>query len=565
MDHGGAFELHTLALGPLPVINHFLERLGVAGLLERCVPGDDARLRLAPAVVLTTVVANLVLHREPVYALGEWAAPFDPALFRLGPGEAVLLNDGRVGRCLAKLFDADRASLMTELVLRAVDRFGIEVSQLHNDSTSITFSGMYRTATGHPRGGKPIAAITWGHNKDYRPDLKQLVWVLTVSADGAVPIAYRVEPGNTNDDLTHIPTWNGLVALLGRADFLYVADCKLANREAMDHIAGKHGRFVTVLPRSRREDKAFRAQAAEKAPEFVEIGRRPGKRTGDPPEVSWGLEAGVSDDGYRIVWIRSSTKTALDAKARADRIERAVQRLTDLNERLAGPKSRLKTKVAVEQAVATILDDTGAGRWLATEVTDKTEERFRQERRGRPGSQTRYRKVIRHYFGLSWSIREDQIVVDAASDGCFPLITNDRDMTPAELLAAYKYQPNLERRHAQLKGTQLVAPMFLKDSARIEGLLCCHFIALLIQALIEREIRQAMAAQETPTIPLYPEDRACGSPSSARVLEIFNGASLHRLLSSTGELVQVFEPTLTPLQLEVLELLGVPAAAYTGA
>ncbi len=138
-------------------------------------------------------------------------------------------------------------------------------------------------------------------------------------------------------------------------------------------------------------------------------------------------------------------------------------------------------------------------------------------------------------------------------------------MTPAELLAAYKYQPNLERRHAQLKGTQLVAPMFLKDSARIEGLLCCHFIALLIQALIEREIRQAMAAQETPTIPLYPEDRACGSPSSARVLEIFNGASRHRLLSSTGELVQVFEPTLTPLQLEVLELLGVPAAAYTGA
>ena len=42
-------------------------------------------------------------------------------------------------------------------------------------------------------------------------------------------------------------------------------------------------------------------------------------------------------------------------------------------------------------------------------------------------------------------------------------------------------------------------------------------------------------------------------------------ASRHRLLSSTGELVQVFEPTLTPLQLEVLELLGVPAAAYTGA
>jgi len=563
-SHEGAFDLQSLSLGGLPVINHFLRRLGVPALLGRYVPADDARLRLAPGVVLAAVVANLVVHREPVYALGEWAAPYDPALLRLGADEAALLNDDRVGRCLGRLFDADRASLLTELVLAAVEHFGIDVSQLHNDSTSVTFSGFYRKATGAPRGGKATAAITWGHNKDYRPDLKQLVWILTVSADGAVPIAYRVESGNTNDDTTHIGTWNGLVGLLGRADFLYVADCKLANRESMDHIASKGGRFVTVLPRSRREDKAFRAHAAEKAPGFVEIGRRPGKRIDDPPEVCWGLEDGISDEGYRLVWIRSSTKTALDAKARADRIERAAQRLGDLNGRLAGPKSRLKTKVAVEEAVAAILDDTGTARWLATEITDKAEEHFRQEHRGRPGAQTRYRKVVRQYFGVSWSIREDQIVADAASDGCFPLITNDRSMTPAELLAAYKYQPNLERRHAQLKGTQLVAPVFLKDSARIEGLLCCHFIALVVQALIERQIRQAMAEEKTSTIPLYPEDRACGSPSAARVLEIFNGVARHRLLSN-GELVQVFEPTLTPLQVQVLELLGISPAAYTSA
>ena len=72
----------------------------------------------------------------------------------------------------------------------------------------------------------------------------------TVSADGAVPVALRTEDANTDDDGTHIPTWDELRALVGRADFLYVADCKLANRAAMDHIAGNGGRFVTVLPRS---------------------------------------------------------------------------------------------------------------------------------------------------------------------------------------------------------------------------------------------------------------------------------------------------------------------------
>jgi transposase len=79
----------------------------------------------------------------------------------------------------------------------------------HNDSTSVSVSGVYRDATGTPRGGKATPVITFGHSKDHRPDLKQLVWILTVAADGAVPIAYRLADGNTNDDPTHVPTWDG--------------------------------------------------------------------------------------------------------------------------------------------------------------------------------------------------------------------------------------------------------------------------------------------------------------------------------------------------------------------
>ena len=216
-----AYRLRSELLGPLPVINHFLARMGLAGSWERFVPHDDARLRLAPAVVLGVVVRNLVTHREPVYAMGEWAAPYDPALLGLGPGDVEALNDDRVGRTLERLFDADRASLLTEVVLAVVREFGIDCTQLHNDSTSITFTGLDYPGGGSRRGGKKVPAVNFGHNKDHRPDLRQLVWVLTVSADGAVPVAYRVESGNTNDDVTHVPTWDELVALVGRADFLY--------------------------------------------------------------------------------------------------------------------------------------------------------------------------------------------------------------------------------------------------------------------------------------------------------------------------------------------------------
>jgi len=112
VDQPDSFELATELLGPLPVINAFCARLGLAALLESYLPREDARLRLAPATAVGVVVGNLVIGREPVYALGEWAAPFDPALLGLAEGEAGLLNDDRVGRTLARLFDADRASML---------------------------------------------------------------------------------------------------------------------------------------------------------------------------------------------------------------------------------------------------------------------------------------------------------------------------------------------------------------------------------------------------------------------------------------------------------------------
>ncbi|MGH3851769.1 MAG: hypothetical protein ACRDRT_19120, partial [Pseudonocardiaceae bacterium] len=159
-------------------------------------------------------------------------------------------------------------------------------------------------------------------------------------------------------------------------------------------------------------------------------------------------------------------------------------------------------------------------------------------------------------------VRADTVTYDAVTDGCFPLITNDRAMTPAEVLAAYRYQPNLERRNHILKGPQQAAPVHLEAPHRIEALLLCHFIAMLAEALIEREIRTSMTSEGLTGIPLYPELRNCPAPAAARILEIFNGVQRHHLISN-DQVIQVFDPELTPLQQQVLELLHVPATTYT--
>lgn len=558
-----SFDLVSRRLGALPLVGHFLDRAGLPGLLDKHLPATDARVRLTPATAVRLVVTNLLVGRQPLYALGEWAAPFAPHLLGLGPDEVDAVNDDRVGRALEALFDADRASLLTELLLGVVTEFGVDTAELHNDSTSISVSGVYRDATGGQRGGKATPVITFGHSKDHRPDLKQLVWILTVAADGAVPITYRLAAGNTTDDPTHVPTWDELVNLLGRTDFLYVADSKLATTTAMGHINGRGGRFVTVLPRSRREDTWFRQWAQTHTPGWVEAIRKPGPRAGEPDQVYCTFRAPLpTAEGYPVIWVHSTAKAARDAAARQARTEAGAAAIDALATRLAGPKCRLKTRVAIEEEAAAALARAGATRWITFTVNETTEQTYRQERRGRPSANTRYRQHTRTRHTISWDTRLDVLAYDAATDGCFPLVTNDTAMTDADLLAAYRYQPNLERRHHLLKATQDAAPILLHNPARIEALFCCHFLALLIAALIEREIRTAMTKANTRHIPLYPELRACPAPSAERILEIFTDLTRHDL-HQHGRHVQSFEAELNPLQRQVLDLLDIPTTSYT--
>lgn len=467
-----------------------------------------------------------------------------------------------MGRALESLFLADRASLLTALGLRAIRAYGIDCSELHNDSTSITLYGAYRAAAGASRGGVSPPRPARGHSKDHRPELKQLVEILTVSADGAVPLTHRLADGNTEDSTTHIDTWDQLVAMLGRCDFVYVADCKLATRDNLDHIAAGGGRFLTVLPRTRKEDQVGRAWIAGGAVAWEEISRCPGKRRDDPPQVYWAAEApACSAEGHRIVWIRSSTKRADDAAARLDRIERARTALDELGRQLASPRCHLRTRVAVEDAAAAALAGAGAARWVRVEVTDTVEHQHRQLKRGRPGPNTVYRRIERHQFSIEVSTDAEAVAADAASDGCFPFIAN-HDAAAAELLRMYKNQPHLERRHATYKGVIEAAPVMLKSDTRIDALGFCLYAALLVHALVERELRRAMAAKGIDSLPLYYEGRACKAPTAARVFELLDPLAQTTVLHDGVALVEI-DPVLDPLHKQLLSLLKLPKSAYS--
>ena len=516
--------LESRWVGGLPLVNAFCDRLQVDRLLSQAVP-QASRSALRHAEALGVLLRSLVLNeRHPLYSLAEWAVLVEPTLLGLAPSwNPRTLNDDRVGRALDALFAADRAALLTEVVLRAVRGFQIELDQLHNDSTTITFTGQYAGANGQTRHGRPTLRITFGHNKDHRADLKQLLFVLTVSADGAVPVHYRALDGNATDSVTHIETWDTLRQLAGRAEFLYVADSKLCSKSAMAHIDGQGGRFITVLPGSRREGRWFRTYVQTHTPSWTEAVRRPNPRRSTGPEDVWRVFESplASKEGYRIVWVWNSLMARQDEEARQGRIERAWAEFETLTTRLEGKRCRLRERESVEGEARRILKATSTTRWLEFVVQEKEEPVYRQEKRGRPGPKTRYVRKHRARFSITPRRKPEAIEADARCDGMFPLISNAKELSLAQILAAYKFQPRLEKRHEQLKSVEEVTPMWLKSVSRIEAFLFLHFVAMLVQALLEREIRLAMGREGIARLPIYPEERDCTVPSTERILDLF--------------------------------------------
>lgn len=564
-------ELRSYRIGALPLVNRLLERMRLREILEEHLPPDDPRTELSTVSALLVLVRNVLLSREPVYGVAEWAAGFAPDLFDLWPEEVALLHDDRLGRSLDRLFDSVGPELILAVVRHVVQEFAVSLDELHNDSTSISFYGAYEEAQQEAKQrGRSTHAITWGHSKDRRPDLKQLLYILTISEDGGVPVYFTTASGNQTDDRTHVQTWDLLHQLVGRPEFLYVADCKLASSENLAHIATRGGRFVTVLPRTHKEDEVFRARLRQSP---TTIAWKPLYDVLDEHEelrdrFSVCSQEMTSGDGYRLLWYHSTRKAQLDTLARNRRLQRAWAELADLQARLRGPRTRFRQRAKVEQAVARILEDTQVAAWLRVTIEERSQETYRQTRPGRPTQDTPYRKETRAAYTLSWDLDQQRLSEAEREDGVFPLLTNDRSFDAEQVLRAYKRQPLIEKRFSQFKTDFAVAPVYLKNVARIQGLLAVYFLVLLVQTLLERELRRTMVQNNVDSLPLYPEGRPCSRPTTQRIVELFEPIQRHEVLREEDpgdrddQEPLILVTTLTPLQRKIVKLLGLKPTDY---
>ena len=240
--------------------------------------------------------------------------------------------------------------MMTELVLKTIKVCDLDLDQIHNDSTTLKAFGKIQ---GQTKNGLYLAR---GHSKDHRPDLKQLVYSLTISADGSVPIHFKVYPGNRTDDTTHIETWKTLQKIAGKREFLYVADCKVCTDGQLSHIVRRGGRVVTIIPETWKEVRDFKnTLRIKKIPKRVILKRKVPNRQDDKIETFSCFSGNylTSKRGYRIHWIYSTEKKKRDYLTREALLKRVEHELTDISSKLNA--RNLKTKKTIKEKVNEIL------------------------------------------------------------------------------------------------------------------------------------------------------------------------------------------------------------------
>ena len=488
-------------LGSLPVIADFSGRLDIAGIIDAACPMRDVAL-VSHGQVIEALIANRLTHPKAMVAVADWAR--DWAVEEVYAIPADTLNDDRLGRALDAIAPQVE-HIVGSIGAKAIDAFGIDVTRLHWDMTSISLYGAYdQVDEDHP-------APAYGHPKDRRTDLKQIQAGIAVAADGAIPLLHRAYDGGAGEVAQVVDTMNRLKTLAGPRSFLLVGDSKLISYTNVTAMIDAQVTFIAPLAAARVPDGLFagldRATAtvvdyiAERDEDKPFWDRDSYRVTEDTMDLAWPRK---KDPVHRLrrILVYSTANATAAAKARTLKLAHARTDLDTLV-RTAGTRHH-PTVAAVTAKAAEITRRRRITGYLQTTITTSAD--------GKPV--------------FAWSFDQAAIDAESAADGWYALLTNlGDDVDAAEVLHQYKDQPAVERRYSDIKGPLAVAPIFLQHNRRITALITVICLALLIFCLIEREVRTNLAP-DTDMIGFYINDRRARKPTGRLILQALSDLRL---------------------------------------
>jgi transposase len=514
-------------LGALPVVADYCRRLDLAGIIDQAAPIRDLA-DLTHGQVIESLIANRLTSPAPLVRVSDWAREWAVAeVFGIDPD---ILNDDRIGRALDAIAP-ELDHIVGSVGAQAISTFGIDVSRLHWDMTSVSLYGAYDQAE------DDYPAPKFGHPKDRRVDLKQIQAGLAVSGDGGIPVFHRAYDGGAGEVAQVVGAMTALKKMATPHDFLLIGDSKLVSYTNVSAMIASNVEFIAPASKTYTPADVLGALNLDSATVVDYIAQRdtakPAAQRGTwrVTEDTMTLAGKRNKDPVltlRRVFVHSTARAGAAATARAKKLDRARD---DLDRLTRGLGSRhYPDQQAVTARITAIISARRVTAYLTTTIgTDPAT--------GKPT--------------LDWSFDQAALDAETATDGWYALLTTlPTDIDAAEVLVRYKGQEVVERRYSTMKGPLAVAPMFLKNNRRIAALITVICLALLIFCLIERQVRAAIA----PAVTL---DRLyAGRAAKPTGRLIFEALARLRLIPATNDQPPGI-PHPPPLQTHLLALLEV--------
>jgi transposase len=552
----------------LPLVLGVLRRLEVATVIDQLIPPHPAHVLSGGRGVEALVLAIL----DGDHALYKVGKRLDERgmLELLQPGlTRASLHDYRLGHILEALFAANLNRVFSALALKALEVYALPTPWLHQDTTTIALYGAYEEASQMPGAPRPA----YGHSKDGRADLKQVLLSLGVSGDGGLPLRVGIRDGNCSDSMETPRAIEECLAL-GLEDVRgIVADSKAYSRRTLGLCLAHGIGLVTLVARTCtvRQELEVWGQQQSALPLLVE---KPG-RTKDEVSRQWhgqsvlrqveveDSEGRVTQEALRFVVVHSSQlahqQTQTYASGQAKEAAAVAEHVTRVQARWFACLPDAEAAVA-EYA------DRGQGRrgrrprpWRYHAVRYRLvadTRRTRRARRGRPAKtappplEAGYRLVVEVESlanpedDKGWTVLATTVSAEACTD--------------TEVLQAYQEQHiSVESGFRWIKNPAAISPVWLEKPERIAALAMLTVVGLLVYSLIQRQVRLYLRTHDQQ---LPGNKGETAPPPAAVVLALFAQVALVQLWIGDQEVAQVYG--LQPYHRLICDALGLDSSWY---
>src|SRR5439155_8840759 len=261
----------------LPLVLGVLRRLEVATIIDRLIPPHPTHGLSCGRGVEALVLAILDGHHA-LYKVGRRLEERGMVAL-LQPGlTCAALNDYRLGHILDALFAANLNTVFSAVALKALEVYAIPTPWLHQDTTTIVLYGAYEDEPQTPGAPRPA----YGHSKDGRDDLKQVLLSLGVSGDGGIPLRIGVRDGNRSDSVETPVAIEECLALGLEGVRGIVADSKAYSRRTLGVCLEHKIDLITLVPRTCAIRQALEAWGQQQ-PTLPLLVEKPGRTKDEAP------------------------------------------------------------------------------------------------------------------------------------------------------------------------------------------------------------------------------------------------------------------------------------------